>query len=114
MYPGRDRRSTAGAAAARWPPGRDPGGDQLGGESAPRVPFGHDRFVRSVADQLKEEDRARMAALSPAQRVTLSLRLAETAARVLCAAQGLERDEAVKLPRAIRHRGRRASGSASG
>ncbi len=114
MYPGRDRRSTAGAAAARWPPGRDPGAEYLGGESAPRVGFGYHRFVRSVADQLKQEDRARMAALSPARRVALSLRLAETAQRVLCAAQGLERDEAVKLARAIRHRGRRASGSASG
>lgn len=69
--------------------------------------------MRSVADQLKEEDRARIAALSPEQRVALSLRLGETAACVLCAAQGLERDEAVKLARGVRSRGRRASGSAS-
>ncbi len=76
MYPGRDRRSTAVAAAARWPPGRDPGGDQLGGEEAPRVAFGYHRFVRSVADQLKQEDRARLAAL-PRESVALWRRIAD-------------------------------------
>lgn len=83
-------------------------------ESPPRVAFGYDRDVRSVADQLKEEDRSRIAALSPEQRVTLSLRLGETATQVLRAAQGLSHAEAVKLVRAIRSRGRRARGPASG
>jgi len=55
-----------------------------------------------------------MGALSPEQRVALSLRLGEAGVRVLCAARGVSREEAVKLARALRSRGRRASGSAAG
>jgi len=88
----------------RSPPPREPR----------RRTFGYDPLVRSVADRLKDEDRARIAALSPEARVALSLRLAEAAIGVLCAAQGLSRAEATRLARSIRSRGRRASASASG
>lgn len=79
-----------------------------------RGALGYDSRMRSVADQLREQDRARMGALSPEQRVALSLRLGEAGVRVLCAARGVSREEAVKLARALRSRGRRASGSAAG
>jgi len=65
--------------------------------------------MRSVADQLRAEDRARMAALSPEERVALSLRLGEQGMALLCAAQGLTRAEAGRLARAQRNRGRRPS-----
>jgi hypothetical protein len=76
-------------------------------------PFGYDPRVRSVADQLKAEDLARMAALSPEERIGLSLRLGESAIEVLCAAQGLTRAEALALVQRIRSEGRRASPCAS-
>jgi hypothetical protein len=78
------------------------------------VAFRYHRRVRSVADELKREDRARMAALSPEARIALSLRLAERALGVLCAARGLSRAEAAALARSLRSRGRRPSASASG
>jgi hypothetical protein len=65
-------------ARVRSPPPREPR----------RRTFGHDPLVRSVADRLKDEDRARIAALSPEARVALSLRLAEAAIGVLCARRG--------------------------
>ncbi len=70
--------------------------------------------MRSVADELRREDRARMMALSPEERIALSLRLAEQAAGVLCAAQALSRAQARALVRRVRSAGRRASTSASG
>ncbi|HET8540998.1 MAG TPA: hypothetical protein VFL83_14085 [Anaeromyxobacter sp.] len=70
--------------------------------------------MRSVADELKREDRARLAALSPGERIALSVRLAEAAIEVLRAARGLSRGDAVALARRVRRSGRRASASASG
>jgi hypothetical protein len=70
--------------------------------------------VRSVADRLRDADRSRVAALSPEERVALSLRLASAAADVLCAARGLTRPEAAALARRVRAQGRRPSRSASG
>jgi len=70
--------------------------------------------MRSVADQLREEDRARVAALSPEARVALSLRLGEMATEILRATRELPRAQAVQLARSLRSRGRRRSGSASG
>jgi hypothetical protein len=70
--------------------------------------------VRSVADRLRSEDRERLAALSPEERVALSLRLAAAAAEVLCAARGLTRAEAAALSRRVRAQGRRPSVAASG
>ncbi len=79
-----------------------------------RSAFGYDLSVRSVADQLKQEDRARIAALSPEARVALSLRLGQSALRVLCAARGVSPAEAAALARAIRSRGRRSSCAVTG
>ncbi len=74
----------------------------------------YDRGVRSVADQLEIEDRARMAALSPEARVALSLRLGEEALAILCAARGLARTEARALAHSLRSAGRRQAAPATG
>lgn len=70
--------------------------------------------MRSVADELEREGRARTAALSPEARIALAIRLAETGIDLLCAARGLSRADAVALARGLRHRGRRPSAAASG
>lgn len=55
-----------------------------------------------------------MAALSPEERVVLSLRLGEQGMALLCAAQGLTRAEAGRLARTQRNRGRRPFRANSG
>lgn len=74
----------------------------------------YDPGVRSVADQLKLEDRARIASLSPEARVALSLRLGEEALALLRAARGMSRAEARALARSLRSADRRRSAPGAG
>lgn len=53
--------------------------------------------MRSVADALRNELRAKVAALTPDARVTLALRLGDDDLAVFCAAQRLDRRAAVRL-----------------
>jgi hypothetical protein len=62
--------------------------------------------MRSVADLLREEDTARLAALSPAARLHLALRLGRRDLAVFAAASGLDLETARARLRANRHTGR--------
>ena len=65
--------------------------------------------MRSVADDLRREQRARLARLSPAERVALAERLGAEGLASLMAAQGLERAAALAAIRRTRRIGRRPS-----
>jgi hypothetical protein len=63
--------------------------------------------MRSVADDLRGEQRAAERRMTPQQRVALALRLGEEGLRVYCAASGLDRAEALRQVRDRRQAGRR-------
>ncbi|HEY6104722.1 MAG TPA: hypothetical protein VIV59_01975 [Anaeromyxobacteraceae bacterium] len=77
IYRDRGRGSTPSGGALGRPGGGDPGGDHLGHESACPVAFGHDRGLRSVADQGKHSRLA--AAVGKALKGKLSAALYATA-----------------------------------
>ncbi len=62
--------------------------------------------MRSVADLLREEDATRLAALSPAGRVHLALRLGRRDLAVFAATSGLDLETARERLRANRQTGR--------
>jgi hypothetical protein len=53
--------------------------------------------MRSVADDLREESRAEVRAMTPAERVALALELGERDLELYCQANGLTREEAMRL-----------------
>ena len=59
-----------------------------------------------LGEQLKEEQRARFAAMTPAQRVALSERLGEEGLAEYMSAHGLDRAEAVRAIKRSRRVGR--------
>ena len=63
--------------------------------------------MASVLDELRREQFADHAALSPAERLELGERLGERALAELMAAQGLDRESALRLATATRRIGRR-------
>ena len=67
------------------------------------------RMHSRLAEQLKEEQRARFAAMTPAERVALSERLGEQGLAEYMSAQGLNRAEAVEAIKRSRRIGRRPS-----
>jgi hypothetical protein len=66
-------------------------------------------MMRSVADDLREEQLREMAAMTPAERVKLALRLGEEGLRLMMSTQGIDRDEAHRRIRQSRQAGRRPS-----
>jgi hypothetical protein len=65
--------------------------------------------MASMLDDLRREQLAEHAVLTPAARLQLAEGLGEEAVRLLMAAQGLDRPSAVRLTRATRRTGRRPS-----
>jgi len=65
--------------------------------------------MRSVADDLREQDRRAVAALSPAERVTLALHLGEESLRIYMSHHGIDRDTALAHFRGRMQSGRRRS-----
>ena len=65
--------------------------------------------VRSIADDLREEDRRAVAALSVAERVSLALQLGEQSLVIYMAYHGVDRETALEHFRARSQRGRRYS-----
>lgn len=63
--------------------------------------------MRSVADDLRREQRARELRMTPAERVALALRLGEEELRMFCSARGLDRAEALRQLRDRRQAARR-------
>ena len=53
--------------------------------------------MRSVADDLRAEDRARVMRMTPAERVALALALGERDLELFRAAHGLTREDAMRL-----------------
>ncbi len=65
--------------------------------------------MRSVADDLRREQRRALALLTPAERVALALRLGQRDTRTFAATQRLTIEQARRSLRQRRQRGRRAS-----
>ncbi len=65
--------------------------------------------MKSVLDQLRDEDREALLALTPTQRVTLALTLGERDLEAFRRARGLSRDEAARILERQKQHGRRAS-----
>lgn len=68
--------------------------------------------MRSVADQLREEDARRVLALEPAARIALALKLGDDDAALVAAARGISPAAARRLLARQRQAGRRPSKSA--
>ena len=68
--------------------------------------------MRSVADDLRDELRQRVAAMTPEERMRLSFELGEADLTLLQAARGISRDEAKAIFKRTRQHGRRRSVSA--
>jgi hypothetical protein len=66
--------------------------------------------MRSVADQLREEQREEIRRMTPSERLELSLRLGDEDLAVFGASRELDRDSAAALLRRARRSGRRPSG----
>jgi hypothetical protein len=62
--------------------------------------------MTSVADELRDEDRRALAALSPSERVALALKLGARALKLFASAQRLPLDQAQALLRQRRQLGR--------
>jgi hypothetical protein len=54
--------------------------------------------MRSVADDLRREDREAVMKLTPEERIALALKLGERDLELFCRAQGLDRETAIRLP----------------
>jgi hypothetical protein len=65
--------------------------------------------MRSVADDLRHRQRQELAALTPAERVALALRLGRRDVETFAATQGLAVEDARRLLRSRGQRGRRPS-----
>ena len=65
--------------------------------------------MRSVADDLKQEQLDAVAAMTPSQRVTLVERMSNEALELIMAAQGVDREEAVRRIRRSHRAGRTPS-----
>ena len=68
--------------------------------------------MRSVADELREEDRQRLLAMTPWERMDLALRLGERDITLYSEAHGVSREEARDRLQRARHAGRRPSACA--
>jgi hypothetical protein len=67
------------------------------------------RVMRSVADDVREEQLREWAAMSPAERMELAFRLGEEGIQFMMAGQRIDRDEAIRRMRRTRRAGRRPS-----
>jgi len=65
--------------------------------------------MRSVADDLKREQREKILAMTPAQRIAMVEASVEDGIALYAAGQHLTREEAVRRIRASKQRGRRLS-----
>jgi hypothetical protein len=65
--------------------------------------------MRSVADDLRREEREKILAMTPAERIALVESMVEDGIALYAAGQHLTREEAVRRIRASRQRGRRFS-----
>jgi hypothetical protein len=65
--------------------------------------------MRSVADDLRREQREKILAMTPTQRMALVESMVEDGIHLYAAGQHLTREEAVRRIRASRQRGRRFS-----
>ena len=65
--------------------------------------------MRSVADELREEDRRAVAALTIADRMTLALELGERSLEIYMAHHGVDRETALEHFRVQAKKGRRPS-----
>jgi hypothetical protein len=65
--------------------------------------------MRSVADDLRREQREKILAMTPAERVALVESMVEDGIALYAAGQHLTREEAVRQIRASKQRGRRFS-----
>jgi len=65
--------------------------------------------MRSVADDLKREQREKILAMTPAQRIAMVEASVEDGIALYAAGQHLTREEAVRRIRASKQRGRRFS-----
>jgi len=65
--------------------------------------------MRSVADDLREEQLREMQKLTPEERIELALRLGEEGLRFFMATHGLTREEAIRQIRRQRRAGRAPS-----
>jgi hypothetical protein len=63
--------------------------------------------MRSIADELREEDERAVAALTVAERVQLALRLGEESLAIYMAYNGVDRDAAMQHFRSRNQTGRR-------
>ena len=63
-----------------------------------------------LAEQLKKEQRERFAAMTPAERMAMGVRLGEQALAEFMSANGIDRTEALRRVRNSRRVGRRRSG----
>jgi hypothetical protein len=63
--------------------------------------------MRSVADELREEQRRELLALTASERVALALELGERALAIFQSASGLSREEALRELERRRQHGRR-------
>jgi hypothetical protein len=62
--------------------------------------------MRSVADELREEDRRAVLRLSAEERVALAFRLGERDLEIFCASQGIDRATGLRRLRQRRQQGR--------
>jgi predicted transcriptional regulator len=65
--------------------------------------------MRSVADDLRREQREKILAMTPAQRIALVESMLEEGLALYAAGQQVTREEAIRQIRASRQRGRRFS-----
>ncbi len=65
--------------------------------------------MRSVADDLRREQREKILAMTPAERIAMVQSAAEDGIALFAAGQRLTREEAIRQIRASRQRGRRFS-----
>jgi hypothetical protein len=65
--------------------------------------------MRSVADDLRREQREKILAMTPAERIALVESMVEDGIAFFAAAQHITREEAVRRIRASKQRGRRYS-----
>ena len=68
--------------------------------------------MASVADELREDNRRRLLAMTASERIALAHRLGDDDVSLYCAAHGVSRAQAYVALRKFRQVGRRPSGSA--
>ena len=66
--------------------------------------------MRSVADDVRREQREKIRAMTPAERMALVVSMADEGLTLFATAQHIDREEAVFRIRASRQHGRRTSG----